>query len=173
MYASLTNSDIIAAASLLVALFAFFLTAWQARLMHQHSRLSVKPILAWGTEKKLSTTFLEMVSTLTNKGLGPAIVVERYFTLNGLHFQSASEDTTPLEALVKELLPEDLNAVIARQALPGIGSPLLPGDAMAISHLVFPSLRDDRWKEIESRMGKVQFVVVYEDIYGQRRVFKT
>jgi hypothetical protein len=170
---SLTNSDVIAIASVCVAVLAFFSTAWQTWLTHRHSRLSVKPILSWGTERTTSPSGYEIAASLANKGLGPAIVVERYFTLDGAHFDPVSPEQSPVDTLVSRLMPVDLRVAVVSQALPGVGSPLLPGDKMVIAHLHFPPDARDRAKEIEMRMEQVGFVVVYEDIYGHRSVFRT
>lgn len=173
MQAKLQPADIIATVSLAVAVLALIFTAWQAWITRRHSRLSVKPLLSWGTHKTLTAATFEIVSILTNKGLGPAIVVDRYFTLDGKRYTPKDSSQTLIESLVTDLLPSDLKVHVARQALPGIRSPLLPGDHMEIAHLIFPPFAYDYSEEIEKRMACVQFIVVYEDIYGQRSTFTT
>jgi hypothetical protein len=169
----LQPADIIATASLAVAVLALFFTAWQAWIARRHSRLSVKPLLSWGTERNITPSTYEVISSLTNKGLGPAIVIERYFTVDEKRCAPGSSYPSQVEALVAELLPSDLKAHVARQSLPGEGSALLPAERMVIAHLVFPSSGAARSKEIEDRMNQVQFTVLYQDIYGQRYTFTT
>ena len=168
-----SSSDVIAIASVVVAVLALFSTGWQTWLSYRHSRLSVKPLLFWSTERTTSTASYEIVATLANNGLGPAIVVERYFTLNGQHFASPSKDQTEIDALFQRLVPKGIRAQVVRQALPGVGSPLLPGNKMVIAHLLFAAEAIGRAKEVEQQMEKVELVVVYEDIYGRRDVFRT
>jgi hypothetical protein len=173
MDATFSNSDVIATASVVVAVLALFSTGWQTWLSHRHSRLSVKPFLSWSTERTTSAQGYEIVASLTNKGLGPAIVVERYFALDGQHFAPQAEDENAVDALLQRLLPVDVRAHVVRQSLPGVGSPLLPGDKMVIAHLLFAKEAIGRAKELEQRMERVEFVVVFEDIYGHRNVFRT
>ncbi len=172
MNGTLSNSDVVAVASVVVAVLALFSTGWQTWLTYRHSRLSVKPFLSWSTEQTTSDAGYEIISSLMNKGLGPAIVVERYFTLDGQHFAPPSEDQSAIDALFVRLVPVGVRARVVRQSLPGLGSPLLPGDKMVISHLHFAPEEHHRAKELEQQMERVDFVVVYEDIYGNRGVFR-
>ena len=169
----LTNSDIIATASVVVATLAFFSTAWQAWLTHRHSRLSVKPLLTWSTHRNLTATGFEVISELSNKGLGPAVVVERYFSLAGSHFDVPADGASALDSLVSQLVPPEWNCRIVFQGLPGVGGAILPGDSMRIAHLRFDRFVYDHSDELERRMGQVAFTVGYEDLYGNRNIFRT
>lgn len=168
----MTNSDIIAAASVFVATLAFFTTAWQTWVTHKHSRLSIKPILSWGTTRNQTEAAFEVEASLSNFGVGPALVVERYFTLDGNHFES-SDERSALEALVEKVLPDDWNCRVAGHGLPGEGTAIPPGTSRRIGRLIFTPEVYEQQGELVQLMERIGFVVVYEDLYGNRAIFRT
>jgi hypothetical protein len=169
---ALTTSDIIATASVVVAVLAFFTAAWQTWVTHKHSRLSVKPLLTWATERNQGESAFELVASLSNFGVGPAIVRERYFTLDGSHFKSPDAHSE-IESLVHKLLPEEWGCRVAAQGLPGEGSAIPPGTSIRIVRLVFVPGVFAKIPELERLMERVRFVVIYEDLYENRGVFRT
>ena len=57
-----------------IALFALLLTFYQSYLTRKHNRLSVKPHLTVFSEFEYSNKIFTWNVTLTNCGLGPAII---------------------------------------------------------------------------------------------------
>jgi hypothetical protein len=169
----MSSSDVIAIASVIVATLAFFTTVWQSWLTHRHSRLSVRPLLAWHTNRTLKSDAFEVVTILSNKGLGPAIVKERYFTLDGQHYKTPSSASNVVETLALSLIPEDWGCRIPEHGLPGVGNAILPGEEITIARLAFKPVVFDYSDELDLRMKRVEFVVVFEDIYENRFVFRT
>jgi hypothetical protein len=169
----LNNSDIIAAASLVIATLAFFTTAWQTWVTHRHSQLSVKPLLNWATHRTLTPKGYEVRVVLSNAGLGPAVIHARHFTLDGSKYKSQSDKETDAEALVGKLLPKDWNCSLVAQGLPGIGSAILPNNHQLIAHLVFDPFVYDYSSHLDKLMERVQFIVEYGDLYGNRYVYST
>ena len=169
----MTNSDVIAISSVVVATLVFFLTAWQAWLTHRHSILSVKTLLTWSTHRIETNFGLEFVSSLSNKGLGPAIIAERFFTDDGNQFYSDRSGESILEALVREgTLPANGIVVLNRRGDPGIKGVILPGETICISHLVFDKHVLDFVVELGERTEKVGYTIVYEDLYGNRTTLR-
>ncbi|WP_169170592.1 hypothetical protein [Acidovorax sp. SRB_24] len=168
----MSNSDIIATASVVVAALAFFTTAWQTWVAHKHSRLSVKPFLSWGTTRNNTHQAFEVIVALSNFGVGPAIVRERYFTLDGCHFESP-DGRSAVEALVEKLLPDDWGCRVAGQGLPGEGTAIPPGATIRIARLLFRPVVFEEQGELARLMERVRFVVVYDDLYDNRDVFRT
>jgi len=69
------NTDrIIGVVAMLIGLFTLVIFINQTNIMREQSRLAVKPRLAFGinTDRSVKTTSISL--TLTNKGLGPAII---------------------------------------------------------------------------------------------------
>ena len=74
----------IAAAALLVSLFALGATGYQAFLQYDHNRVSITPKLDWRTSYNYSDYAFEL--RLINTGLGPAIVRDLEVTIDGVSF---------------------------------------------------------------------------------------
>ncbi|MDP1782339.1 MAG: hypothetical protein Q8L18_10670 [Hydrogenophaga sp.] len=89
------------AAALVVALCALYLTIKSNKVAHQHNRLSVMPRLSTTTASNMITEgavrFLEVRVTLTNVGLGPAVVKKSEVLLDGNAMPVESfDDVRPL-----------------------------------------------------------------------------
>jgi len=170
----MSNSDIIAIASVVIAGLAFFTTVWQTWVGRQHSRLSVKPLLCWGTSRHVGQASLEISATLSNKGLGPALVKERYFQLDGKHFAlPQGSELSEIEALVEQIFPKDWERHIVSQSIPGVSGAIFQGTEITVVRILFKPRTGGFLAEIERIMDRVDFVVVYEDLYQNRHVFRT
>lgn len=104
--------------------------------------------------------------------MGPAIVRERYYTLDGHHFE-LPDDRSALEALIEKVLPDDWGCRVTGQGLPGEGAAIPPGASFRIGHLLLRREVFEQQRELVRLMQRVRFVVVYEDLYGNRGVFRT
>jgi hypothetical protein len=166
---NLSSSDIIAISSIVIAVLALFATWWQAWLTHKHNRLVVRPFLAWCHDRNHGQNCLEVVFSLSNQGIGPAIVRERYFYLDGKHFKNQS-DKSDVECLVDELLPLEWKCWIKEQGLPGLNHAIPAGSSFVIAHLVFDESVLNNASQLDEILKRVRFCVVYEDLYGKRSV---
>ncbi|MFZ2307548.1 MAG: hypothetical protein WAW73_07275 [Rhodoferax sp.] len=169
----MTNSDYIAIASAAIALLALFSTGWQAWIARHHNRLSVKPLLSWSSNLAQTPNGFEVTVLLSNNGLGPAIVTERYFTLDGLHFLHPAGPVSAIDALAGKILPEEWRCQVVAHGLPGTHTAILPGASFVIARLLFDSAVYDHQLELNKRFERVGFVVGYKDLYERRDIFKT
>lgn len=166
------NLDFTAIAAVVVAVLALFATIWQTLHTQKHSKLSVRPWLTWNISRTLNNDKFEVTFTLSNKGLGPAIVRECYFTRDGSHFKSEKSNRSAIDLLVEELLPPTLACRVQSQSLPGTDSALLPNEQLIIANLVFPSVVAESYEKIQEALLAVGLVVVFEDLYGEKEIFK-
>lgn len=169
----MNSSDVIAIASVVVAILALFSTAWQAWLAHSHSKLSVRPLLTWSTSRVRHDNSFDVIFTLSNKGIGPAVVRERYFTRDGSNFQSSDSTRSAVDVLTAELLSPNWRCNIKTQALPGVDTAILPGEQIVIAHLAFQAEVFSEPERLNQLLDRVGFVVIYEDLYRERVIFKT
>lgn len=95
------TADIIATSSLFVALFALFATISQQRTAHKHNKLSVRPLLTWNVARNTSDDGASITYTLRNQGLGPAVVIDRYFLKDGTRFHSQPPTLDMVPALIE------------------------------------------------------------------------
>lgn len=169
----MTNSDYIAIASAAIALLALFSTGWQAWIARHHNRLSVKPLLSWSSNLAQTPNGFEVTVMLSNNGLGPAIVTERYFTLDGLHFLHPAGPVSAIDVLAAKVLPDEWRCRVIAHGLPGVSTAILPGASHVIARLLFDSAVYDCQLELNRKFARIGFVVCFKDLYDRRDIFKT
>lgn len=64
-----------------IALLALFIAFWSIKSSRKHNRISVRPLLYDSLQS--DSVSLECSLSLINKGLGPAIIKERYYYVDG------------------------------------------------------------------------------------------
>jgi hypothetical protein len=151
MNQGLATSDIIALASIFVALLAFSSAIWQANLMRKHNKLSVIPLLAISVNMHNKFEL-----TLLNAGLGPAIIKEF-----SVYFDGKLVALNPREDVYGEIL-NVLNASYTCY-LPFVkgGIPINSNESLLC---VEPEIGCyDQVKDLSDRIG---IKVVYTSIYG-------
>ena len=100
---NLLPSDMVAMLAALIALIAMGVTFWQTAISRNHNRLSVRPHLDFITTR----FFGKSVSvTLTNNGIGPAIVQSAYITLDNDEYRLL--DCNMPEPIYNEILATGL-----------------------------------------------------------------
>lgn len=171
----MSASDQIAAAAAIVALCAFFATAWQAyqaqlqtKLVARHNRLSVRPLLVWNTSRTRFDAGCEFTFTVCNYGVGPAIVRDRYFTIDGKRFTPDEKEVDELEALAKHVLGQTVLYSLKQHGLPGVGSAMKEGSELTVARLHFPRNGIDAIDAVLATRGDIQFCLDYECLYGER-----
>lgn len=84
---------IVGFAAILISLLTLIIFIYQTNIMHQQSRLSVKPRLLFSSTLRFEDDTLLVYSILLeNKGIGPAIVDSSFVTYEGAKYQSDWED---------------------------------------------------------------------------------
>ena len=71
----------------LIALLALIVSIWQVRLFKNHNKLTVKPYLDSHVIQQDST----LVVAFSNKGLGPAIIQDMSYEVNGKEYSTVLE----------------------------------------------------------------------------------
>ena len=139
--------DPIAVASLVVAVCAMIATVWQAAIARKHNRLTVRPVLT------LYRREAEGIIHVRNNGSGPAIVIsyELYSKGNRLSLDA-------LDGIFSTVtdVPE-----------------LTPGVAIAVGESVelIKAVTYLEASHVEP-LQDLRFRIVYESIYGERRVLE-
>ena len=112
-------------AALLIACMALGATLWQARISHQHNRLSVRPVIethvAWSKDRE----GLHFTVTLENRGIGPGTITDLFVKRGGQKMASPSSADHIVEAYVDELFPPSINPIVLDTAWPlGLLAPI-------------------------------------------------
>ena len=148
LFASSTDLDPVAIASLVVALCAMVVTIWQGAIARKHNRLSVRPVLTLYRREAV-----DGVIYVRNNGSGPAIVTsyELYFKDRRLSLD-ALDGIFPTVTDVPELTPGVAIAVGESVEL-----------VKAVTFLEASHVRP---------MQDLRFRIVYKSIYGEKRVLE-
>ena len=147
MCTSSTSLDPVAISSLVIALCAMVATVWQAAIARRHNRLSVRPVLT------LYRREIEGLIYVRNNGSGPAIITSYELYSNGKRLPLDSLDG--IFSTVTDV-PE-----------------LTPGVAIAVGESV-ELVKAVTFLEASHTqpMEDLRFRIVYESIYGERRVLE-
>lgn len=155
-------------AALLVSICALFLTINQSLATRKHNRLTVRPHLTSfvdqraDTERKGITT---IKATLSNNGLGPAIVKEFELLLDGApieHSEPGDLFPTVEKILPVRLLADECHFAVLRQNYVMAKDAALP--VATISYA--PTIHDDP-TAIRVAMRRFHIRVSYESAYGE------
>lgn len=167
------NSDYIACASLVVALLALFSTGWQAWIAHRHSRLSVKPLLAWTLSRSHGPDGIEVVATISNKGLGPAIVTGRNLAWKGERFTTLPTDNYTLDKLVEQHFPADWSCQVLSRNIPNIDDVILQGDTVTVARILVSHKSLQGRPHLEWKLGELGIILGFKDLYDNHAVIRT
>nr|WP_316640020.1 hypothetical protein [uncultured Roseateles sp.] len=169
----MTPSDQIAVAALVVAGCAFFATAWQAFLAHRHNRLSVRPYLVWHRDQSTTEAGTEVTFKVSNCGIGPAIVKERFFSINDKRFQPGQTSGDEVRELAVAVLAQRFQYHLSQHSIPGIHTAIPQGGEYVIARILFPNANDGMVNSILKQSGKIDFCIRFESLYGEDFVFST
>lgn len=167
----LSNSDWIAISSAVVAILAFFATAWQAWLARVHNRLIVTPKISSTTSSTITNDGIEIKVTIKNEGVGPALIVDRYFTIDGQRFDPDGKDL--VDAVCQAVLKDTYKYHIKHGGMFGGKATLPPGSEFVLLQIFFPDLKPEAKPAIFSIADKAVFVVRYKSLYGKEDRFST
>lgn len=163
----MTPSDIIAICSVLVAVFAFVATAWQAWLSHRHNRLSVRPLLVWHIDRHNDPKHAGITYSVKNLGLGPAVIRERYFTKDGERFVSPGIPIDEVKAFVEHVFGQQVQYNLHTFGLPGKDAAIPSQGEVVVADIEFPTLGPDILPTLREIAGDIAFHVKYESMYGE------
>lgn len=150
---------------LVISLCAIGLTVYQAFLIRMHNRLSVRPHLVWHINRKRGQASLTIIFTVKNEGLGPALIKEMYFELDGKRFKA--DRIEAIESFAETLLGNQFSYQIAESGLPGIGSSISPSSEIVIAKADIVCQSTEAHEQIEAIFGRASFKVRYESLYGE------
>lgn len=163
----MTPSDIIATCSVLVAVFAFVETAWQAWLSHRHNRLSVRPLLVWHINRRDDPKRAGITYSIKNLGLGPAVIRERYFTKDGERFVAPGIPIDEVKAFVEHVIGQQVQYHLHSFGLPGKDAAIPSQGEVVVIDIEFPTLGQDLLPTLRGMAGDIAFHIKYESMYGE------
>jgi hypothetical protein len=169
----LQSSDYIAIASALVALLALGATVWQGFVTRQHNRLSVRPLLVWHVARGTSVAGAELVFIVKNRGIGPALITDRYFTVNNQRFVPSKPQTDEVLEVVHSVLGSKYQYDVRQWGLPGKGAALPAQEEVVVARIAFPAMSHEQLSSLMREIKNIRFFLRYECLYGKPLELKT
>ncbi len=80
---------------LVISVVALGCSTYAILLNRKHQRLSVVPHLEWHTDRTRAKEGTTFTFTLKNTGMGPAIILDRWFSLDGKRYGTNLADPLP------------------------------------------------------------------------------
>lgn len=163
------NADEISNLTLVVAACTLLTTFWQGYLARRHNTLSVRPRLSWNRSYVRTATGAEITFTLTNNGVGPAIVQERFFGVKGARYvPEHPEEDDEVAQFVRSVVPANVQYALTHHGLPYPDTTLPAGHATVVAQLQFPGLDSKAVERLMRELG-VEFVVRYHSMYNEEQ----
>lgn len=147
---------IIAAASCVIALIALVVAIWQGVVMRRHNRMTVTPHLR--IDSRLGA--VPIVISLSNRGVGPAVVTEVSIYAHEAAIGHA------MEQLNSALKFAGASGIKCACLLPRVGEFIAVGETVDL--LVYPECTDDELRRLNEALPRVNFRVRYASIYGDK-----
>lgn len=162
--------DWTAVGSIVLGGCALVTTIYQAHLSRKHNRLSVRPHLTRHTDIQKDTIGATYRFTLSNCGIGPALISELYFLVDGERFPSSRNSSDEVAAVVEAVIGRKYAYELLEHGLPGEASALSPGQTFVIAVIRFPIANGLIREAIESEIDRIDMSITYKSMYDE--VFK-
>ncbi|HEF4758623.1 TPA: hypothetical protein SAN82_001027 [Pseudomonas putida] len=153
------------AMSAIPAFVALWFTFRQNSLTKKHNKLMVKPHLDDLVREDVHS--LQYEYSITNNGIGPAIVVDIKIFVDGLLVDS--EKTLP--EIIMMLFPEIKDDQFGHHSI-AVGSYLTPEKDISI--VIINCASKEILLRVKETVGsRAKLIITYESIYGDRQVFQS
>jgi len=153
-------------AATFIAGCALIATLWQAHLSRTHNRLTVRPIMVMERQREVTDTGIELIYHLKNHGIGPAIIEDRFFVLNGHRFEAATVSGDEILELSEVLLKDKIYYFLREHGLPGKKTTIPQNGGHVIARIYFPNVATQQLDSTLAHLGEVQFSLKYKSLYG-------
>lgn len=165
----MTTDDISLVAAVISAC-AIGITVWQGFQSRHHNRLTVRPLLTWRESRSANDDGFQVAYTVTNHGVGPAIVLERFITVDGAKFSPPDGDV--IEQAVRQVFANRVHWVLRQHTLPAVGAAIPIGGEVVVASITFPGMRPETFKAMLKLSPPAGLVLHYESLYKERHTLK-
>lgn len=160
---NLSNSDIIAISSAIIAVLALLTTLWQGYIARKHNRLSIRPFLEH-RQARIEGQYVTV--SIINRGLGPAMLESVFFTISSNRKKLTIDEF--LDHIVLGMKPTKgaWETVIfqGKTSIP-------PGTEVVLIKLELTADDHENLRIIDERLNDATIHIVYRCLYGKRATY--
>lgn len=156
-------------AAVVIACIALGATLWQARISHQHNRLSVRPVIETHVASSNDRDGLHVTVTLENRGIGPGTITDLYLKRGGQRVSTPSDADHIVEAYVDELFPPDINPIVLDTGWP-LGRTIKANESVTVVRLRFylEHTQDSVVAALNAHNGPIILAGRYRSMYNEQ-----
>jgi len=143
---------LVAVLAVLISLFTLVVYVYQSSLMKQQQKISVWPYLSFGPS--WGEDYLRI--TLTNKGIGPAIIQRVHLLVDGRPLAGLQE--------IMDLLPDSLRSSYNYSSV-WPGQVVMVGESLDL--LLVEEAGPVRWLLDLLNSDRITYEICYESVYGE------
>lgn len=151
-----------------IACIALGATLWQARISHQHNRLSVRPVIethvAWSNDRDGP----HLTVSLENRGIGPGTITDLFLKRGGQKMASPSSTDHIVKAYVAELFPPTIIPIVLDTAWP-LGRTIKANESVTVARLRFhlEHTQDSVMAALNAHNGPTILAGSYRSMYNE------
>lgn len=149
----------------IAALVVSVIALWQSR---RQSRIALCPKLDWACSRTVKPDGIVLAYVLQNNGPGPAVIIDRYFRLNGVRQERNGHEV--IHDYAQRALTGKVPYRIRHTSMPGIGTVLPPGQHRCIAELFLPGVSPEQEERL-APPDEITFTVEYESLQGDKYTF--
>ena len=153
-----TSEKIVSMSAIIIAIASIFITFWQGIEMRNHNRLSVRPNL----EMVFSVDSKSYGYQLENKGLGPAIIRDKAYYIDGK--EAVEHGFSGLDSILSILKFTDRQLIHSSL---GKGRSIRAEEKLNIFKFYFLE-EDDKETLIKKIYTRLAIIIEYESMYGEK-----
>lgn len=165
--------DVISVSSVVIAVCALGATIYQAHLSQQHNRLSVKPVLIMTDRRETQGLGSEFHFSIDNCGIGPAMVVDRYFLVDGVRFEASGRSGDTVAELMNHVFQKRYAYELLEHGFPGPKAVFAVDESFTLARIRFPTANGLILDAVSQELDRIVLVVDYESMYRERFQLKT
>lgn len=165
-------SDVTAIAGVVIAIIAASISIWQGYINRRHNQMSVKPILNMviiphGGDKGDDTQTKYFTFTISNNGIGPAMVTDAYLTINKIKIYEKNKTyTTSKTNDNRKLIAEALGLEIDSDIKVAVMSEEFCMKEGQVLEILYVKIKGIDHVALHEAINKIEFSLKYTDIYG-------
>jgi hypothetical protein len=121
--------------------------------------------MVWERRRSITDAGVELVYSIKNHGVGPAIIRDRFFLVNGQRFNASTTHGDEVLELSQALLRNKIPYFLREHGLPGKRTTIPQNGEHVIVRLHFPAVVAPQVDLVLSQLDEVIFCLEYESLY--------